>query len=121
MGGAYACAKSYWQELHGLQGLISYGRDEEMISLKVMCSGGQCLLVKDWEVGHIYRKKAPYATQCWHITYNQMLILTLFFKGEQYSQLLQKMLKQQPRTYYRAMQELNKNREFIYREIDYLW
>lgn len=78
LGAAYAGAKSYWQKLKGLEGLISYGTDEELISLKVWNEGGKCLLVKDWVVGHIYREHFPYEVQSLEVVYNRLYTIELF-------------------------------------------
>lgn len=71
-GAAYACNKVYWTYLHGLNGLQSYGADEQLISIKVWMEGGKCLLAKDITVGHIYRKRFPYEVMKTHIAYNQL-------------------------------------------------
>lgn len=78
LGAAYACHKDYWEHLHGLDGLQYYGMDEELISIKIWCEGGRCLLVKDWEVGHIYRDAFPYAVPSTELIYNRLLVIELF-------------------------------------------
>lgn len=60
LGAGYAISRRYWNRLHGLQGLQKYGCDEALISTKVWREGGRCLLVKDVEIGHIYRSTSPY-------------------------------------------------------------
>lgn len=82
LGAAYACNKEYWLHLHGLEGLRYYGLDEELLSLKVWCEGGRCLLVKDWIVGHIYRTEFPYEVPSKEIVYNRMLVIELFLPYE---------------------------------------
>lgn len=82
LGAAYACEKKYWEWLGGLNGLRSYGFDEELISLKVWLEGGRCLLIKDWITGHIYRRKMPYTTMTCDLLYNQLYVLELFFPYE---------------------------------------
>lgn len=78
LGAAYAGHKSYWQKLKGLEGLIYYGTDEELVSLKVWNEGGKCLLVKDWVVGHIYREHFPYEVQNREVVYNRLYTIELF-------------------------------------------
>lgn len=78
LGAAYACHKDYWDYLHGLEGLQYYGIDEELISMKIWCEGGRCLLVKDWEVGHIYRDTFPYSVPNTELIYNRLLVIELF-------------------------------------------
>ena len=79
LGAAYACNKNYWEYLSGLKGLICYGLEEQMISIKVWLEGGQCLLVKDWVVGHIYRKSFPYEVPKVETFYNRLFLLELLF------------------------------------------
>jgi glycosyltransferase involved in cell wall biosynthesis len=79
LGGAYAACKTYWQHLHGLKGLINYGLDEELISLKCWMEGGRCLLLKNLVAGHIYRSKFPYPVNNDCILHNKLLIVALFF------------------------------------------
>jgi glycosyltransferase involved in cell wall biosynthesis len=62
LGASYACKKDYWLHLHGLDGLKSYGYDEQLISLKVWLDHGKCKVVKNLKFGHIFRDKelVPY-------------------------------------------------------------
>jgi glycosyltransferase involved in cell wall biosynthesis len=92
LGGAYATRRDYWLYLHGLHGLINYGSDEELISLKCWTSGGRCLLLKDLEAGHIYRKKAPYEIKNDFVLGNKIFITELFFNEEE-KQVIQTRLK----------------------------
>jgi glycosyltransferase involved in cell wall biosynthesis len=93
LGGAYAAGKEYWQRLHGLKGLINYGMDEELISLKAWIQGGRCLLVKDWTVGHIYRGKFPYPVKNDYVLHNKIFIAELFFEGEAMETILSRLEK----------------------------
>jgi glycosyltransferase involved in cell wall biosynthesis len=79
LGAAYAVRRDYYLKLHGLHGLRSYGFDEELLSLKVRMSGGECLLVKDWTTGHIYGRKARRAFVIYtrDSLYNQLMIMEL--------------------------------------------
>ena len=79
LGACYAASKQYWQYLKGLEGLKMYGSDEAFISLKVWLEGGKCLLLKDVEIGHIYRQIAPYSIINKDIIYNQLFIAKLLF------------------------------------------
>jgi glycosyltransferase involved in cell wall biosynthesis len=74
LGAAYACSKKYWQYLRGLEGLLSYGNDEVLISLKVWLEGGTCKLLDDVVVGHIYRNASPYSHFPEKRTYNRLFI-----------------------------------------------
>jgi len=74
LGAAYACSKKYWQYLRGLEGLLSYGNDEVLISLKVWLEGGTCKLLNDVVIGHIYRAVPPYQHFSDTRTYNRLFI-----------------------------------------------
>ena len=79
LGAAYACNKDYWQRLLGLKGLLYYGLEEQLMSIKVWLEGGQCLLVKDFVVGHLYRKTFPYEVPNTESFYNRLFLLELLF------------------------------------------
>lgn len=74
LGAAYAASKRYWQYLKGLSGLLYYGSDEPYISMKVWLEGGECKLLKNIVVGHIYRKEFPYQVENKFTLYNKLLI-----------------------------------------------
>lgn len=82
LGASYACNKSYWKYLQGLEGLKSYGMDEQFISIKVWLEGGHCKLIKSVTFGHIFRIEAqvPYEPKPIEFFYNQFLLAELFFK-----------------------------------------
>lgn len=77
LGAAYAMSKGYWEQLRGLEGLVTYGTDEELLSIKVWCEGGTCLLVKDWIAGHIYRNRFPYEVRSKEVVYNKLYTIEL--------------------------------------------
>lgn len=77
LGATYACAKTYWLHLKGLQGLMFYGNDESYISIKVWLEGGRCKLLKDVAVGHIYRDAPPYIIENAPRLYNRLLLAEL--------------------------------------------
>jgi glycosyltransferase involved in cell wall biosynthesis len=79
LGAAYACSKVYWKYLNGLSGLLFYGWDEQLLSIKVWREGGRCLLVKDLEVGHLYRQSFPYEVYGVTSLYNRLFVLELLF------------------------------------------
>lgn len=93
LGASYACNKQYWSFLKGLEGLKSYGFDEQLISLKVWLSGGSCKVVKDIVFGHIFRdnRVPPYQLQENNYYLNQLLIVELFYNDEFKKIFIQKM------------------------------
>ncbi len=80
LGASYATNKKYWKYLNGLKGLRSYGRDEELISLKVWLEGGRCRLLKEVAIGHIYRTSMPYEYLSIDMIYNLLYIAELFLR-----------------------------------------
>lgn len=78
MGAVYAGSKDYWNRIGGLKGLIKYGLDEPLISIKTWLSGGKVLLMKNWGVGHLYRGTSPYTIPLKHLDQNQIYLINLF-------------------------------------------
>ncbi len=81
LGASYACSKYYWEYLRGLEGLKSYGLDEQFISIKVWLDGGKCFSVNSIKFGHIFRtvKKVPYSLPPKDFIKNILLITELFY------------------------------------------
>lgn len=79
LGAGYAASKRYWTYLRGLEGLCLYGCDEAYLSLKVWLEGGQCLLLKEVVIGHIYRTNSPYIVPSAEFVYNYLFISFLLF------------------------------------------
>lgn len=88
MGAAYASSTESWKKLHGLEGLIKYGEDEQFMSLKYKCSGHKVYTINYIQVGHIYRETHPYVFSTYDRTYNQIIIIMTLFEGEQEKELL---------------------------------
>jgi glycosyltransferase involved in cell wall biosynthesis len=74
LGACYAASKSYWTYLKGLSGLQMYGSDEAYISIKVWLEGGHCILIKQIEIGHIFRDEFPYHISYPSLVFNKLLI-----------------------------------------------
>jgi hypothetical protein len=99
----YATSKAHWQHIGGLWGLMGYGCDEQLMSLKTWLSGGQCLLIKNWGVGHLYRKIAPYPKWSANKIYNYLLLIALFAPAEKRDAYFANYAKQHPNTYPAAL------------------
>ena len=106
MGAAYATSTESWKKLHGLQGLVKYGEDEQFMSLKYKCAGHKVYSINYIQVGHIYREAHPYAFSIFERTYNQIIIIMTLFEGEQEKELL------------RNCKRLNKNFDACFDAID---
>lgn len=74
LGAGYASSKKYWQYLNGLNGLLSYGSDEVLMSLKVWLEGGRCKLLHNVIIGHIYRISSPFEHHIEKRIYNRLYI-----------------------------------------------
>lgn len=81
LGASYICNRDFWLEVGGLEGLSTYGLDEQLISLKVRLFGGKCLCVKDIVFGHIFRtlETVPYKFNSPDFVKNILFIGELFF------------------------------------------
>lgn len=79
LGAGYAASKRYWSYLEGLDGLMYYGNDEAFISLKVWLEGGECILLKDVVIGHIYRASSPFRRFSEEELYNHLFIANMLF------------------------------------------
>lgn len=82
LGATYAASKRYWEYLRGYEGLVLYGSEEPYISIKAWLEGGRCQLIRDIEVGHIYRDRFPYRVDPAEPMYNKMLIASVLLPGD---------------------------------------
>lgn len=109
LGASYALSVRYWMHIGGLEGLRYYGNDEAYLSLKVWLEGGRCILMKDVEVGHIFREEAPYRMFSGDRVYNKIFISRLLLP-EVYGQNIETILqKVYPVEYSLASAVLRKN------------
>ena len=79
MGSNYFFKKSRYQKLHGFRGLKTWGNSEPFISLKSWLAGGDVKILKDIEIGHLYRRQRPNSVPREHIIYNKAVIATILF------------------------------------------
>lgn len=79
LGASYASSVSYWRELKGLEGLLGYGSEEPYLSLKAWLSGGQCRLLEQIVVGHIYKENSGSLRAYSTYAYNHLLISETLF------------------------------------------
>ena len=89
LGANYAVSKDWFLKLKGLKGLQKWGGDEAFLSLKSWLAGGKCKLIKDIEIGHMFRENAPYVTKMYHMYYNKMWICWTLFPDELSQYLIQ--------------------------------
>lgn len=55
LGANYFTSKKWYQYIGGLEGLNWYGGDEEFLSLKSYAFGGDVRIIKEIEIGNLYR------------------------------------------------------------------
>lgn len=79
LGASYASSVSYWRQIRGLEGLLGYGSEEPYLSIKVWLSGGQCRLLEQIVVGHIYKENTCSLRAYNTYVYNHLLISETLF------------------------------------------
>ena len=79
LGATYASSKTYWNQINGFRGLVGYGCEEALISLKAWIEGGRCKLIPNVVVGHIYKDKCTYSLIGPCYIYNYLFIAHLLF------------------------------------------
>lgn len=82
MGAVYACNKTFWNKILGLQGLEKWGQDEPYMSIKAWLAGGSVLLMKDWGVSHLYRTESTYIIPSKNRLLNRVFLIYFFHKDE---------------------------------------
>lgn len=113
LGAGYACTKTYWKYLRGLEGLRSYGMDEQLISIKVWLEGGSCKLLKDLPTGHIYRSAFPYKAENRDLIYNKLYVAQLFMPPQQKKHIFKVVETQHASLYKDVIQEFIRQREWL--------
>ena len=83
LGAFYATNKSWWNHIGGINGLIKWGSDEAIMSLKTWLAGGECLCFKDFYVGHLYRPVNPNPTDRKEIERNELYVANFFLRDKE--------------------------------------
>jgi len=109
LGASYAASKDYWKYLKGMKGLRMWGTSEPYISLKVWLEGGECILIKNVAIGHIFRlntieQKPPYTVLRAELLFNKMLIAETLLPAEYQKQVYDIMKQEGGNTRYAAME-----------------
>ncbi|MCM1312420.1 MAG: glycosyltransferase [Roseburia sp.] len=115
LGAGYATSKSYWLYLCGLEGLLSYGSDEVLISMKVWLAGGQCKLMPNVVIGHIYRCSSPYEHYTERRIYNRIFISQLLCSVTIQKKLFAIEKIKHPQEYWDAWKLYYDNLDFVIR------
>ena len=83
LGAAYLISKEWWEYIRGFDGLYIYGLEEPYMSVKTWLLGGQCFVVKDWGVGHIYRNQNPAPVTVNDIEANRIFLINVFLEPDE--------------------------------------
>lgn len=78
LGACYFSSKAHWIKIKGLEGLMQWGQEEPMMSIKTWLLGGKVLLLNKLWSGHVYREKRPYTMDNEKTTFNHLLLNHLF-------------------------------------------
>lgn len=114
LGASYACNRTYWQKLGGLEGLQIYGLDEQLISMKAWLEGGSCKLLKEVAVEHLYRKAFPYRMDNYYLIYNNLLVSELFLPEQLKEEFFDEIIRRNIRSeVIRAMEDLAARERWI--------
>lgn len=119
MGASYCCSKYYWNKIHGLNGLHSYGLEEQLLSLKTHLEGGSCKVICKVIFSHKFRsiEEVPYQASSIDFIYNKIYIIELLYSGILKKKAFQ-ILKglSETESFSQAMEKLKENKEFIHQE-----
>ncbi|UCH92605.1 MAG: glycosyltransferase [Candidatus Aminicenantes bacterium] len=117
MGANYFFKKAWYQKLHGFRGLKTWGNSEPFLSLKSWLAGGDVRIIKDIEIGHLYRKKNPNPVLREHIIYNKAVTAKILFTPDLAGELIN-FLEDNP-GFDKAKEQLKANAEKIEAEHSY--
>jgi len=79
LGANYAFSKKWFDHIRGLKGLKMWGSSEPFLSIKTWMAGGKCKIRTDVEIGHKFRKDAPYSTAISSLVYNKLYMCKTIF------------------------------------------
>lgn len=82
LGAFYATSRTWWNHIGGINGLIWWGSDEAMMSVKTWLAGGECLCFKNFYTGHLYRKVNPNPIDKRDIERNELYVANFFLKDD---------------------------------------
>lgn len=117
LGANYFFTKKWFDYIHGLNGLKMWGTSEPFMSLKSWMAGGKCKITTDIEIGHKFRKNAPYSTNIWCMLYNKLYLCKAILNEDLSNRLINKF--DRDGNFDRAMLEIEKNKNDIDIEREY--
>ena len=120
LGAVYAMETGWWKNIHGFDGLQIYGLEETLISLKTFLMGGTCYVIKNWGVGHLYRKHNSAPINPRFVDANR-IFLTHLFRDDKYKEYKATLSKRiGPDRYAESERIYKKNEALMLKEYDYL-
>lgn len=93
MGAAYFMPRDWFLKLDALRHLRSWGSDEVALSVKSWLCGGECRLMRDVIIGHIYQAqgKQSFNVPYGHTLFNKMFLMHTLLPDALRDDLLSKM------------------------------
>lgn len=82
LGACYAISTDWWKTIGGFNQIQNYGLEESLMSIKSWLYGGECFVVKNWGVGHIYRKENPNPVTGNDIDANRLSLINYFYYND---------------------------------------
>lgn len=109
LGAFYASSVAWWNYIKGYLGLMGFGSEEPLISIKTWLAGGEVLFIKNLYTGHLYKNKEE---EYHHLDsperiYNKIFILNMFLDGEKLK-TEEDCLRKNFKSYYKARQLFDK-------------
>lgn len=123
MGASYCCSRSYWEKIHGLIGLKSYGLEEQFISIKTLLEGGKCCAIGNVKFAHKFRtsQTVPFKIDDVLLIYNHLYLIETLYPWELKKRAFQYLRRfSDERTFEKAMEEFHQNSTKIEREKEYI-
>lgn len=111
LGASYAFTRDWFLRIRGLEGLQGWGAEEPFLSLKTWLAGGRCRLLRNVEIGHRFRQRAPYRTPVAHLVYNKIFICRTVLPEDVGERLLLRLPRDA--AFEHAMRMIDENAEYI--------
>lgn len=93
MGAAYFMPRDWFLKLDALRHLRSWGSDEVALSVKSWLCGGECRLMRNVIIGHVYQAqgKQPFKVPYGHTLFNKLFLIHTLLPDDLRDDLLGKM------------------------------
>ena len=88
LGAMYFMTKKWFNYIGGLEGLTSYGSDEEFLSLKTWVFGGKVKIISDVVISNIYRKIKSYTDNIENYLFNRLFMALVLLDETDFKKVL---------------------------------